>query len=43
LKTEDLESQFSFKLEKIEKELEIEEYFIEYEKNPDFNDLLDEE
>ncbi len=38
-----ISSFFSFKLEKIEEELKIEEDFIEYEKNPDFNDLLDEE
>jgi hypothetical protein len=38
-----ISSFFSFKLEKIEAEADIEEDFIEYEKNPDFNDLLDEE
>jgi hypothetical protein len=38
-----ISSFFSFKLDKIEEEAEIEEYFIEYEKYPDFNEVLDEE
>ena len=38
-----ISSFFSFKLDKIEEESEIEEDFIEYEKNPEFNESLDEE
>jgi hypothetical protein len=38
-----ISSFFSFKLEKIEEGAVIKEDFIEYEKNPEFNVLLDEE
>ena len=38
-----ISSFFSFKLDEIEEEAEMEEDFIEYEKNPDFNEVLDEE
>jgi hypothetical protein len=34
---------FSFKLEQFKEEPEIEEDFIRYEDNPEFNELLDED
>jgi hypothetical protein len=38
-----ISSFFSFELEKYQKIVEVEEYRIKYEDNPEFNELLDEE
>ena len=38
-----ISSFFSFELERSKEDIEVEEDLIRYEKNPDFNELLDEE